>query len=252
MPRIRATYSNKCECAVSRLRTYQSQDLRSVTHHVTVTNSNLGAGVAGAVAETVGRAPLAALARTNVFEPLGMMNSSWLLADYGPGELATRYDVEQCLPFTGLCASTEQPKRNFLIRKIFRPASSDRRLETYPQFGNPNYPDGGVNASARDLALLAQSMLAGGKTRSGHLLSTASFDEMLKLQLPPSIDDRQRFFWRDRNGLIGHAGTEVRAFFPSANFQVAVDSQASCCSTTPISKPFSSVLIDGAKALASC
>lgn len=170
--------------------------------------SNLGAGVAGAVAETVGRAPLAALAKTNVFEPLGMTNSSWLLADYRPGELATRYDVEQCLPLTSLCASTEQPKRNFLIRKIFRPASSDRHFATYPQFGNPNYPDGGVNASARDLTMLAQSMLAGGKTRSGHLLSTASFDEMLKLQLPPSIDDRQRFFWRDRNGLIGHAGSD--------------------------------------------
>ena len=33
-------------------------------------------------------------------------------------------------------------------------------------------------------------------------------DEMLKLQLPPSIDDRQRFFWRDRNELIGHAGSD--------------------------------------------
>lgn len=170
--------------------------------------SNLGAGVAGAVAETVGRAPLAVLARTNVFEPLGMTNSSWLLADYGPGELATRYNVEQCLPLTGLCASTEQPKRNFLIRKIFRPSSSDRRLEAYPQFGNPNYPDGGVNASARDLAALAQSMLSEGKASNGQLLSSASFAEMLKLQLPPGIDDRQRFFWRDRDGLIGHAGSD--------------------------------------------
>ncbi len=170
--------------------------------------SNLGAGVAGAVAEAVGGAPLATLTRTSVFGPLGMTNSSWLLADYRTGDLATRYDVVQCLAFTGLCASTEQPKRNFLIRKVFRPASASRRFEAYPQFGNPNYPDGGVNSSARDLAVLAQSILARGETPSGRLLSAESFDEMLKLQLPTSIDDRQRFFWRDRNGLTGHAGSD--------------------------------------------
>ncbi len=174
--------------------------------------SNLGAGVAGAVAEAVGGASLATLAKTNVFQPLGMTNSSWLLADYRAGDLATRYDVVQCLPLIPLCASTEQPKRNFLIRKVFRPASPHRRFEAYPQFGNPNYPDGGVNSSARDLALLAQSILTRGETSSGRLLSPSSFDEMLKLQLPPSIDDRQRFFWRDRNGLTGHAGSDLGVY----------------------------------------
>lgn len=174
--------------------------------------SNLGAGVAGAVAEAAGRAPLAKLARANVFEPLGMTNSSWLLADYRQGQLATRYDVVQCIPFTGLCANTEQPKRNFLIRKLFRPASADRRFHAYSQFGNPNYPDGGVNSSARDLTHLVQSILARGETAKGPLLSPASFDEMLKLQLPPSVDDRQRFFWRDRNGLTGHAGSDLGVY----------------------------------------
>ncbi|HET6525109.1 serine hydrolase domain-containing protein [Sphingopyxis sp.] len=170
--------------------------------------SNLGAGVAGAVAERAGGAPLAALAKDNIFVPLGMANSSWLLADYPAGKLATRYEVYQCLPYTSLCASTGEPKRNYLIGKIFRPARTDRRIKPYPQFGNPNYPDGGVNASARDLTLLAQSLLAGGKTNGGRLLSPASFGEMLKLQLPPNIDDRQRFFWRDRDGMTGHAGSD--------------------------------------------
>ncbi|GGI73792.1 serine hydrolase [Polymorphobacter multimanifer] len=174
--------------------------------------SNLGAGVAGAVAEAVGGASLAALAKNNVFEPLGMANASWLLADYPVGKLATRYEVAQCLPYTSLCASTQQPKRNYLVNKIFRPTSADRRLEVYPQFGNPNYPDGGVNASARDLTLLAQSILAHAKYGRGKLLSQASFEEMLKLQLPAEIDDRQRFFWRDRNGLTGHSGSDLGVY----------------------------------------
>lgn len=170
--------------------------------------SNLGAGVAGAVAERAGGAPLAALAKDNIFAPLGMVNSSWLLADYPAGKLATRYEVYQCLPYTSLCASTKEPKRNYLIGKIFRPASRDRHIKPYPQFGNPNYPDGGVNASARDLTLLAQSLLAQGTMNGGRLLSPASFEEMLKLQLPTSVDDRQRFFWRDRDGMSGHAGSD--------------------------------------------
>lgn len=170
--------------------------------------SNLGAGVAGAVAEAAGGTSLAALAKAGVFEPLGMANSSWRLADYPADTLATRYDVLQCLPYTGLCASTEQGKQNYLIRKLFRPSDKDRHFRAFPQFGNPNYPDGGVNASARDLARLAQSLLAKGKTPDGNLLSEGSFAEMLKLQLPASLDDRQRFFWRDRNGLIGHSGSD--------------------------------------------
>ena len=170
--------------------------------------SNPGAGVAGAVAEAAGGASLAVLAKTNIFEPLGMTSSSWLLSDFPPGTLATRYEVSQCLPYTGLCASTDEPKSNFLIGKIFRPTSADRQFNAYPQFGNPNYPDGGVNASARDLALLAQSLLAHGKSGNGVLLSPAAFEEMLKLQLPPEIDDRQRFFWRDRDGMTGHSGSD--------------------------------------------
>lgn len=86
------------------------------------------------------------------------------------------------------------------------------RFRTYPQFGNPNYPDGGVNSSAKDLALLAQSILAGGKTDSEPLLSPASLNEMLKLQLPSAIDDRQRFFWRDRYGMVGHSGSDNGVF----------------------------------------
>lgn len=174
--------------------------------------SNPGAGVAGAAAERAAGASLSALAEDNIFEPLGMVNSSWSLAEYPSDALATRYEVYQCLPYTSLCASTEEPKRNWLIGKIFNPTKADRRLKAYPQFGNPNYPDGGVNASARDLALLAQSILTSGKASGDPLLSPASLDEMLELQLPPSIDDRQRFFWRDRYGMVGHSGSDSGVF----------------------------------------
>jgi len=174
--------------------------------------SNIGAGMAGAVVEAASEESLAQIAKDDIFGPLGMTNSSWLLADYIPGELATRYEVAQCLPFTSLCASTAQPKLNFLIGKSFRPTQADREFTPYPQFGNPNYPDGGVNSSVIDLTLLAKSLLSEGRAADAKLLSSDSFEEMLKLQLPPAIDDRQRFFWRERYGLIGHAGSDLGVF----------------------------------------
>jgi CubicO group peptidase (beta-lactamase class C family) len=179
--------------------------------------SNLGAGVAGAVAEAVGGKPLAVLARDGVFAPLGMQHSSWVLQDYPPGELATRYEVRQCIPFLSICATSTEPKMNYLIGWVFNPAAKYRTFEPYPQYGNPNYPDGGVHSSVRDLALLTLSILNDGKYDGGELLSAASFDDMLELQLPGSLDDRQRFFWRDRYGLTGHAGSD-RGVFTSLYF----------------------------------
>jgi CubicO group peptidase (beta-lactamase class C family) len=181
--------------------------------------SNPGAGVAGAVAEAVGGKSLDALARDDIFTPLRMQSSSWILQSYSPGELAIRYEVRQCIPFLGLCASSTQPKMNYLIGSIFNPAAGYRSFEAYPQYGNPNYPDGGVHSSVHDLALLTLSILDQGKYDGGELLSRASFDEMLKRQLPAGLDERQRFFWRDRYGLTGHAGSD-RGVFASLYFDI--------------------------------
>ena len=182
--------------------------------------SNLGAGVAGAVAEAVGGGSLAALGRAGVFAPLGMKNSSWLLQSYPPGALATRYEVRQCIPFLKVCATSTEPKLNYLIGSIFNPSAEYRTFEPYPQYGNPNYPDGGVHSSVHDLALLTLSILNQGTFDGGELLTQASLEEMFRLQLPASLDNRQRFFWRDRYGLTGHAGSD-RGVFTSLYFDRA-------------------------------
>jgi CubicO group peptidase (beta-lactamase class C family) len=181
--------------------------------------SNLGAGVAGAAAEAVGGKSLDALARDGIFAPLGMKSSSWVLQSYSAGELAVRYEVRQCIPFLSVCATSTQPKMNYLIGSIFNPAARYRTFEAYSQYGNPNYPDGGVHSSVHDLALLTLSILNEGKYDGGELLSPASFDEMLERQLPASLDERQRFFWRDRYGLTGHAGSD-RGVFTSLYFDM--------------------------------
>lgn len=174
--------------------------------------SNLGAGVAGAVAEAVGQKSLNALMQESVFIPLGMGNSSWLLSDFREGRLATRYEVEQCVPWLDYCADTRSPKANFLIGKVFDPPSEYKQFVAFPQYGNPNYPDGGVHSSAADLTKLTMAILNDGKYAGGELLREDTFKEMLRLQLPPEISDRQRFFWRDRNGMTGHSGSDLGVY----------------------------------------
>ncbi len=174
--------------------------------------SNLGAGVAGAVAEAKTGQSLSELSRTGVFEPLGMKNTSWSLGDYEPGMLAKRYRVEQCLPWTGICTDTQHPVSNHIVGAVFDPPAQSKKYLAYSQFGNPNYPDGGVHSSAADLAKLAIALLNGGQYEDGLILEEATFAEMMRLQLPPEVSTRQRFFWRDRDGMTGHSGSDLGVY----------------------------------------
>ena len=109
--------------------------------------SNLGAGVAGLVLESITGKSLADFSSEEIFQPLGMENTGWRLADFELDELATRYNVRQYIPFLNLCADVGDPKTNFLISKIFNPPFEYKSFIEYPHYGNPQYPDGGLNTS---------------------------------------------------------------------------------------------------------
>lgn len=182
--------------------------------------SNLGAGVAGLVLESITGKSLADFSSEEIFQPLGMENTGWRLADFELDELATRYNVRQCVPFFNLCADANSPKSNFLISKIFNPPLKNKSFIEYPHYGNPQYPDGGVNSSINDLTILIKTLLNEGKGNDSNLLSEKSFMEMFKLQLPDSLSTRQRFFWRDnKEGLTGHSGSDL-GVFTSAYFNL--------------------------------
>lgn len=173
--------------------------------------SNLGAGLAGAVVEAVAGESLASYQARTLFAPLGMSQTSWRIADYAPDTLAVRYRVRQCAPLAPLCVNTEAPVWNEVMARVFDPSFRSKHFEAYPQLGNPNYPDGGLNASARDLSVLMQALFEDGAQGETRILSAESMAEMFQLQAE-QLDDRQRFFWRDRDGLTGHAGSDRGIF----------------------------------------
>ena len=173
--------------------------------------SNLGAAVAGAAIEATAGEPLAEYQQRTLFTPLGMSHTSWRIADFAQGELANRYRVRQCIPWINLCTDTERPIWNEIIGRLFDPPARFKHVEPYGQLGEPTYPDGGLNASANDLATLMLAIMNNGAVGEYQMLSPQSFEDMFQLQAP-ALDDRQRFFWRDRDGLTGHAGSDRGVF----------------------------------------
>jgi len=175
--------------------------------------SNLGAGLAGLMLESITKKSLADFTSEEIFRPLEMKNTSWRLADFELSTLATGYNVKQCIPFLNICADVSSPISNFLISKLFNPPFKNKSFIAYPHYGNPQYPDGGLNASVYDLTRLVETLLNKGKYKNYTLLSEDSFKEMFSLQLPKSLSTRQRFFWRDNKaGMIGHSGSDLGVF----------------------------------------
>lgn len=174
--------------------------------------SNLAAGLAGQIVEEVSGKTLAEYSKHSLFPLLNMSQSSWLLHDLELENIAVPYEVEQCIPFLFICANTESAELNYVISEYFNPPESNKKYISYPHFGNPQYPDGGIRASIKEMSNMLELMLNNKDINGNQLLSTESYNEMFRLQLPKNISDSQRFFMRDQNGLTGHMGSDLGVF----------------------------------------
>ncbi|WP_444945076.1 serine hydrolase domain-containing protein [Microbulbifer sp. ZKSA006] len=174
--------------------------------------SNLSAGLAGLLVESVTGQSLANYSRDTLFHRLDMETASWRLNGLDLSSIAVPYKVEQCVPFVGLCADSESEKMNYLIRKFINPPFEYKQFHAHAHSGNPQYPDGGVRISIADLSDFLLGLLHNRDKSGAQILSEVMYQEMFRLQLPVSISDSQRFFWRGRDGLVGHMGTDLGVF----------------------------------------
>ncbi len=174
--------------------------------------SNLGAGLAGYLVEATTGISLAQYSKESLFPSLSMDHSSWLLDDIPLETVAVPYETEQCVPYLPLCADTEMPELNEWISRYFNPPAEFINFRLYPHFGNPQYPDGGIRSSIRDMSQLMVAVINNRDHFGQPLLSEAMYHEMFSLQAE-SISDNQRFFWRDNSmGLVGHMGSDLGVF----------------------------------------
>jgi len=174
--------------------------------------SNLSAGLAGHIVEEVTGLTLAQYSKQLLFPSLSMPQASWLLNDLELKNIAVPYEVEQCIPYFFICADTETVELNYIISKYFNPPFDNKEYLPYSHIGNPQYPDGGVRASIKEVSQMLVSVLNNEDNLGKQLLLDTSYQEMFSLQADESVSDSQRFFWRDRAGLTGHMGSDLGVF----------------------------------------
>jgi CubicO group peptidase (beta-lactamase class C family) len=108
--------------------------------------SNVGAALAGYAVELATEKSLAAYAREEIFEPLGLEHTSYDIADLDIAEVATptRWDAEQQVNVD------------------------------YPLYNLSTSPEGGLRSSVADLSKLSAALLAGGTLGETQVLTSES------------------------------------------------------------------------------
>ncbi|NDJ77542.1 MAG: beta-lactamase family protein, partial [Chloroflexi bacterium] len=138
--------------------------------------SNVGAALAGYLVEATTGVPLNEYARATIFEPLGMTNTGWFLAEFDDTSLiAMPYDEDN---------------------------------EAYGYYGFVTWPDGLLRSSANDMGRFLAMVMNGGELDGVRILEQATVDQMLSPQLP-DVTGEFGVFWtlgEAGPGTIGHSG----------------------------------------------
>jgi CubicO group peptidase (beta-lactamase class C family) len=138
--------------------------------------SNVGYGLLGYLVEELSGMPFNEYCRIHIQEPLGMTESGWFIQEIDTTNHITPYE------FTD---DQNQP------------------LELY---SFPNYPDGLLRTSVRELSLYLMAIMNGGKYSKSRILEKST----LKMMLQPAVemDQGQGLCWHKIKfeGLWGHSG----------------------------------------------
>jgi len=141
--------------------------------------SNIAAGgVLGHLVEQVSGQEFNAFCRERIFDPLGMTETSFRLAELDVGNVAVPYEAQ-----AGEFVALEHP-------------------------GYATYPDGLLRTSAPHLARFLAMVAEGGIYDGQRILSETSVALMGELQIP-ELDETQGLLWYyDFDGLLGHDGED--------------------------------------------
>ena len=148
--------------------------------------SNFAVALAGLIIERASGKPFAAACREAVFAPLGLVNTSYLLADLDPAKLA--------VPYTYVSGKGQLPN---------------------PQTSVPYLPATALKTTAKELARFLACIIRGGEIDGARILSTASVTEMTKVQVVANDVgngiEQEGLLWEHRTiagaPCVGHGGS---------------------------------------------
>jgi CubicO group peptidase (beta-lactamase class C family) len=132
--------------------------------------TNVGYGLLGYLVEAISGASFSSYTREHIFKPLGMNETGWFLSDIDISKHA--------IPYTYIKGGEPQGS-------LMRPggASDDLRIEegfaANCLYSFPNYPDGLVRTSVRQLSRFLEAHINGGISRGTRILKEETFRLML-------------------------------------------------------------------------
>ncbi len=155
---------------------------------ITSAVSSFGFALLGYLVESISGIPFDEYTRLNIFKPLGMTSTGWHLADLGSAPIAMPY---RCNDNSSDGTSTI----------VYHP---------FGQYGYPDYPDGSLRTSARQLARFLGAIMNGGKLGGVRILEASTVQAML-IPTGPLTPWATGLGWRtycDENGVSywGHYG----------------------------------------------
>lgn len=168
--------------------------------------SNVAFGLLGLIVEKVSKQPFNLYCRENIFQRLGMKNTGWMLSEVDttnyirPYAYITAENRKDILTITRLYVNESEFKEGTYVKNCL--------------YSFPNYPDGLVRTSVRELSFYLTALLNGGELNGKRILKKETLDKMFTLQL--EWDKSQGLTWRTSEfetplgkvKLWGHSGLD--------------------------------------------
>ena len=173
--------------------------------------NNVAFGLVGYLVERISGERFTDYSRTHVFGPLGMNETSWYLADVD----VSRHVVPYTYVEDGNVRSPTWGGRPLGV-------ILDGRGSTVPQgdghhascpYNHPNFPDGFLRTSVRQLSWFARAYLNGGVLDGRRILEERTIQEMLQAQQVEGASRTQGLTWYSGGGIRGqevwgHGGSD--------------------------------------------
>ena len=165
--------------------------------------SNLTFGLLGLIVEKVSDKPFNQYTREQIFKPLGMNNTGWHLNEIDPTNHIRPYGF-----------ITERNRNGYLKRKKLFPTEDSFEVGTLVEgclYSFPNYPDGLVRTSVKELSLFMSAIMNEGELNGNRILQSETVKKMLSSQLSKEGSQGLSFYTETVNDslkLWGHNGID--------------------------------------------
>jgi CubicO group peptidase (beta-lactamase class C family) len=140
---------------------HPSENFSENPDNATFAYCNVGYALLGYLIEEVSGMTFSQFMEKEIFNPLGMHQSFWFLAD---------------IPHDNIARPHEMPQKR----------SEGAAPRVLPHFGYPDFPDGQLRTTASDYGRFLQLLLNRGKVNGSQFIHPGTVEEFLRIQYPES------------------------------------------------------------------